>query len=243
MKRFMRFLITFLISLLFLCQNITVFALNTGFFLQPLSDEEKNAFEPNIDISLLEKEPTKRAIKCFDVNENNLIAIGSSVSEKKTIAIYNSEGVFQYGYEFDSSGRFGVEWDNDNIIIYFVRSDVACSVSPTGTIESFSKIENTFENNSYWNDFVFSENRTVGESEYTIKNDMGLFNIFASSYSQLEIKDSNGEPNIIYDVNSDQLLKTILGFIGVVIFSGTVIGILARYLCKQQKSKNNIEIN
>lgn len=230
-----KFIITFMILLLSLCPNITAFAVNTGFSTQPLSNEEKNTFEANADFRLLDKEPTKRTIKCFDVNENNLIAIGSSTSEKKTIAIYNSEGVFQYGYEFDSNGSFGVEWDNDNIIIYFVRSDVACSVSPTGTIENLSKIENTFENNAYWNDFVFSENRTVGESEYSIKNDMGLFNIFASSYSQLEIKDLNGEINIVYDVNSDQLLKTILGFIGVVIFSGIVIGVLARNIYKSRK--------
>lgn len=220
--------ITLVISIFILFHNITANAMNTGFSTQSLSSEERKAFDTNVDISFLEIEPNKKTIECFDVNEKGVVAIGSSVSKRKTIAIYDSKGVFQYGYEFDCNGAFGIEWDNDNIIIYFVRSDVACSVNPVGTIEELLKIENTQENNSYWNHSVFSTSRTAGDNKYTIKNDMGLFNVFASSYSQLEIVDLNGEINVFYDVNSYQLSKIIAIFIGVTIFCCMVVCVLIR---------------
>lgn len=92
-----------------------------------------------------------------------------------------------------------------------------------GNCLELKKIPVRLENNSYWNDYVFSKERTVGNSEYSLKNDMGPFNLFASSYSQVIKTDSDGSTNVIYDVNNDQLIKTIFIFTGVVLFIAVVL--------------------
>ena len=207
MKYIRRFSTALLLLILLITGEIEAFAMNTGFSTEELSEDQRNIFLKNIHLSMLADEPSKKAIECFDVNENGAIAIGCSASDNKTVCIYTSDGNFQYGYSFECSGSFGIEMDKNNLIIYFVRSDIAIAIDPTGEVESILKIQSTSENNSYWNDSVFSTIRKVGDTEYRLKNDMGILNIVASSYSQLIVVNSAGEETILYDVNSSQLTK------------------------------------
>ena len=235
--RCVRCFLVILLLLLVVNGEEEVLAMNTGFSTEILPDEAKNTFLTNVNISMLANEPPKRAIECFDVNEEGMIAIGSGGSVEKTIAIYDMAGSFQYGYKFNTYGSFGVEWDKNKIIIYFVRSDVAVALSSAGEVESILKILDTSENNSYWNSFVLSPKRTVGRYEYILKNDMGVLNFFTSSYSQLVAIDSAGESNVIYDVNLDQMYKTILIFAAVVLAIGITIFAIVRECIKWNQQR------
>ncbi len=82
-----------------------------------------------------------------------------------------------------------------------------------------------YQNNSYWNDSVFSTIRKVGDVEYRLKNDMGILNILASSYSQLIVVNSAGEGTILYDVNSSQLAK--IATVCVLVVGAFLIAVLA----------------
>ena len=157
---------------------------------ESMSEDEIETFLKNVNISILENEPSKKAIDCFDVNENGEIAIGSSDFENQTVCVYTNDGNFIFGYNFECTGNFGIELDKNVINLYFVRSDVAVTINPTGEIERVCRIQNTAENNSYWNNCVFATKRRIGDTEYTLKNDMKIFNVFASSYSQLEPVDT-----------------------------------------------------
>ncbi len=217
--RYIRCIFTILLLLLLLINGeVEVLAMNTGFSTESLPEDDVDTFLKNVNISMLADEPQKKAIECFDVNENGLIAIGYSDSENKTVCIYTIDGDFQYGYSFECSGKFGIELDKSVLNIYFVRSDVAIAVNSVGEVKSILKIQNTSENNSYWNNCIFSARRKIGDTEYTLKNDMGIFNVFASSYSQLIITNKNGEKSIIYDVNSAQFLNMVLVVVGVIVF-------------------------
>ncbi len=211
--RYIRYISTIIFLLLLIGGGVEVFAMNTGFSTVSLSADDIDTFFKNVKISVLTDEPPKKAIECFSVNEDGLIAIGCSNLENKTVCIYSSDGDFQYGYSFKTTGSFGIELDKSVLNIYFVRSDVAISINPVGEVESILKIQNTSENNSYWNHSVFSTKRKIGDTEYAIKNDMGIFNVLATSYSQLIITNGNGEKSILYDVNSDQLFTTLVVFI------------------------------
>ncbi len=212
--RYIRYSLTTLFLLIWLINSgIDVLAMNTGFSTETLPKQDIEIFLNNINIFLLTDEPDKKAIECFDVKEDKTIAIGYSSSDNKTISIYTDEGLFKYGYSFRCSGNFGIEWDNDELIIYFVRSDIALSVNALSEVKGIQKILNTTENNSYWNHNVFSPKRYVDGTEYTLKNDMGILNIFASSYSQLVTKNVNGKETIIYDVNTSQISSIIVIFI------------------------------
>ena len=113
-----------------------------------------------------------------------------------------------------------------------VRSDVAIAVNSVGEVESILRIQNTSKNNSYWNSRVFSIRKKIGDDEYFLENDMGIFNLFASSYSQLIAINKYGEKRIIYDVNSAQFLNMVVVVIGVAVFVCVVVAIIIRKFFK-----------
>ena len=224
--------------ILMLSGAIISYAMETGFSTEELDKEEKQVLISSFGISLLYSEPDKRPIDCFDVNESGLIAIGFSDSEKKTICVYTVDGEFQYGYMFDCYGSFNLEWDKDNIIIYLVRSDAAIAVSPDGEITDTCLVSNTIENDTYRRNFLESTKRVVGDCEYIIKNDTGIFDLFASSYSQLVVT-NNGEVSIIYDVSKEQTVKNVVIFICVILFIAVVISLLVREFIRLNRKQSN----
>ena len=238
MKYKRNYLFLIFMIVLVLCSNIIVVnAVNTGFSTEKLTKEEQTTFESNVMITLLTEEPDKRSILCFDVNENGLIAIGQKGDYGEQICVYSSVGEFIYGYSFETSGSFGVEWDNERINIYFARSGIIISVDSQGKILGFAKVQTTNENNRYVSELLYSNERCVGDSIYSIRNDMGLFNLVAMSYSQIVITDANGSENIIYDVNSNQILKTVAFCIIVIAIIIIAVVCIAREFIKLSKSK------
>lgn len=236
MKDYRTFLIIVLGIVLLFNGNQAVLAKSNGFSVKELSAERQEKILGRIHIFMSTIRPQKAAIECFDVNPDGRIAIGSSDSEEKTIGIYSAEGVFLYAYKFDTYGNFGLEWENDNIIIYFVRSDLAVTVNASGEVERILEIEDTTENNDYWNHVVWSTKKVVGSNQYVIKNDMGILNFIQSSYSQLIMIDSEGKETLIYDVNSEQLTKRIIYLTALFLFySVGIIGVIRE--CKKQRKK------
>lgn len=235
-RRYLYWLFVFIFVFLLFTNVIEAGAMNTGFKTNHLPTEDKNIFISNSDISLIEDEPAKKTIVCFDVNSNKLIAIGQRTSSStNTICVYSSEGIFQYGYTFNCSGDFGVEWDEDNLNIYFVRSSVIVSVTPSGDILDVFEVQNTIENNSYENNFIRATERKIEDTEYIIENDMGIFNFFASSYSLITVKDSTGTERVIYDVSSTQHLNMILTIIAVCVLILVAIAVIVWHFIKQKR--------
>lgn len=235
MRLLHRFIVVSLIIALLISVNINVCAINTGFSTDELTEDEKNTFFSNICISALNKEPPKQAIDCFDVNPNGKIAVGYSDSENKIICVYSQRN-FLYGYEFFDEGDFGVEWDGDNINIYFVRSNLIVSVTPQGEITGVLKVQNTIENNTYHNYVLHSTERILGDSKYKLQNNMGILNVFASSFSQLVVTTSLEEDFIVYDVNSTYLIKILCWCIGITIFVVLVVYVIIRQFVKIKKA-------
>ena len=147
-----------------ICNPIAVNAINTGFLTDEMPGKVQNQFIENIDLRLIKSEPEKSSVVCFDVNEKQMIAAGQKSSDSKVICVYSNNGDFQYGYMFNCSGDFGVEWDNDNLNIYFVRSDVVISVSQNGEISDVLEVTNSIENNSYVNHFFHATESSIDVS-------------------------------------------------------------------------------
>ncbi len=224
----------YIFTVLFICcllsnSILNAFAVNTDFSTETLSEQDMEVFLDNVNISLLTEEPAKQSIVCFDVRDDRTFAVGFSGLDDDIIAVYNVKGDFEYGYNFKSTGDFGLEWDNDRINIYFVRGDIAVSVNAIGEVENTLKIQNSIENNSYWNK-ILSNKRIVDDTEYTLKNDMGILNLFASSYSQLVATNIDSEELVLYDVNSTQLVSTVAIIIfGVLLFGFSILIIVSFY--------------
>ncbi len=213
-----RFLIT---CLCFFTFNIS----GSGFSTTAVDEELKERFTANIDLKLTD-EPATSTIQCFDVNEEGVIALGHTPgSSLGVISVYSSDGTFKYGYEFGCSGLFGVEWDKEILNIYFVRSDLLVSVTSSGEITNISEVENTIENNSYYNNFISATNRNVNNMDYEMRN------IFLSSYSQLVLKDGNGKEMVLYNAQTSQLAQIGIVIIGAIIF--VVVLLIAGFYHKE----------
>ena len=211
----------------FFCSAISpkaLAAIHTGFSTEPLSAADEDTFLRNVKFTPLPEEPKRRPIVCFDAGDER-IAIGCEESDHKTVCIYTTDGTFQYGWRFQCDGSFGVELDDENLNFYFVRSDVAASVNPKGEIKSLAMIKNTIENNAYWNHHVHAISREVGGIRYTLKNDLGIFNLFASSYAQLTATGADGVERVLYDVRTELLAKTI--FVTALVLAFTTIAAVA----------------
>lgn len=203
--------------------------------VKEIEEEWKNTFVANLSLDTVKEEPEKRAISCFDVREDGMIAIGVSNSSRKTICIYNAAGFFQCGYNFNCDGNFGIEWEGDYLIIYFVRGSIGARLSLSGLIDSVFSIPQSTENTKYWNDVVFSTKRTVQESEYILRNDSGVLDLFASAYSQLIVTNERGQTRTIYDASSRHQLSS--GFLLIVIFVFVCV-VVVSVIKKTSQAKN-----
>lgn len=203
-------LFLFVLLIVFSTNAIEVNAMNTGFSTEKISEETKTTFVASINVSPLSAKVEKKGVLCFDVNEQGMIAVGQKGSQDNEICVYTSQGDFLYGYTFNCTQSFCVEWDEQYINIYFIRSDVIISLDSDGNILDVKIVQDTIDNNSYRNLLLYSTTRTVGNTTYLIRNDMGIFNWTASSFSQIVTIDATGTESIIYDVNSMQYTKTIV---------------------------------
>ncbi len=218
--------------------KIMIFAMDTGFSTESMSDEKMNTFLGNVSFKLLDEEHKGMSIERFDINENGMFAIGGERFEHKKVAVYDIEGVFQYGIAFESSGTFYLELtDYDKLLIYFVRSDIAVSVSSEGEVEEALKIPDTLHNNRYWR-YIQASKKQVGDTQYILKNDMGVLNIFAMSYSQIVAVDGEGNKTIIFDADTtaEQVTMIIITFVGITIFLIVFIVYIVRLIKKNRES-------
>lgn len=217
-------------------RNDSTVETNTGFTTDDMALKEQQAFLSAIGLFLKKEEPNKEPIVCFDVNENGLIAIGTKDFEKEFISVYEPDGTFKYGYLFDCDGSFGIEWDHNNIVIYFVRSNVAGWFNEKGENVDLKIVQNTIDNSSYWNEVLHSTQRNVNGIQYTIQNNLGPFNIFAVSYSQLIKTDADGNTTILYDISNAYTIRFIIALLSAILFSGLAILIIVKQFIKL---KNN----
>lgn len=221
----------FIFTALFISMNLYSFASEDGFMTEELSNDDKELFLSNNDIHVITAEEKSRPISCFDVNSDGSILLGFYSTDPKKISVYDENGVFRYGYSFDCYGTFGVEWNGDNVTIYFVRSGIAATFDENAECLEVKKIENTIENNTYWNDVVFSSVKTVDDNKYQLKNDMGFLNLFASSYSKLVKIDADRQESTFYDVNNSYLLNLLCKFIMIIIlFIGVILTFIWEYM-------------
>lgn len=238
-KRNSLFLLIALIPVL-LTSTIPANALNTGFDTYEKPAEEKASFISNINLSLITEEPAKKSIECFAVSDNHMIAVGQEnlgMSRKKTVSVYSSDGVFQYGYTFGCYGAFGLEWDNENLNIYFVRSDVILSVTPSGEVLDALEIQDTKHSNAHMNDLLNSNKRKIGDTEYALQIDLGFLRFLATSHSKVIATNENGETSVIYDATEAHLLETSLFAIYLSFFLVAFIVYAIRYKIKQHSKK------
>lgn len=150
-------------------------------------------FLENVNLSVFDAVSTERTIQYFDVNEQGWFAVGY---RGNIVHVYNEEGVFQYGYQFECNGDYGIKLLSENIVLYFVRGDTVAEFTPNGQLVSVKKAafsEDVLDN------IIYKTTKTIGNTIYSLERDIGVFN---GDYSRLVATRENGEREILYDVTS-----------------------------------------
>ena len=168
MRKKIIFSVLILLFAFIIHNQYTVLAMNTGFETEDIDSDTQAHIFMKMEIELLESDTEDFMISYFDVNENNgNIALCFEDSGRKKIGIYDSDGKFKYGYLFLESGSIGVEWDGNNIIIYSVRGDRAILIDKDAHLIDMKRIIINSQNNTYWHDVVFSNEKQFGDEVYT----------------------------------------------------------------------------
>ena len=239
----MKYKIFAFFCLLFVCfftMSINIKAINTGFTTEEIEQEKIDSFLSDLEITLLTSPPTKKSIQCFDVNENNMIAVHQKgYFDDNEICVYSSFGEFLYGYKFNTYGDIVLEWDKKNINILFIRSNFIVSVNENGKVPYVNRVKETQENYHYKERIKSKTQQVVGDLEYLVQKNIGIFAPFTASNSQIIVKHADGKENMIYDVNSEMLFNMIVKTIFAVIFVSIAITIIVRQSIKVKRTYNN----
>ena len=193
---------------------------NYGFETTDLLENEVDQIWRNINLrkssDLKSLDSIELPIVSFDVSKDGIILLGF---KENKIAISNSNNVLTL-FEFDNDGSFYVQWNDGNILLMLVRGSIVIEFSQDGQLIN---MVSSVKNNSLWNQIAKKKSVNIGQASYYVKNDMGIFNFLASSYSQLITEDSQGNQTILYDVNNTQMTKTIVVFFAVIVFAAVVV--------------------
>ena len=224
------FIINLIAIVLSIISCISVSAMTTGFELEEVSDETKERLISNKSINVINEEAGFESISCFDVSENGLVAVGVQNGINNFVNIYDNNGSFLYGYSVGIDGTFGIEFDNDNLIIHLVRSDIAILIDENGNYLEINSIKNNYDNDSYWNNVIFAKAKEINDSKYQLTNSSGFLKFFAPSYSQLIKTSSDGTQTILIDVSSEYSVYIIFFIVLGVVLLFSLIAIVFHYL-------------
>ena len=234
MRKCSKFLITTITIInILLFDSFRVFATDNGVQVSELSEEKIEDVIGRMNVSLLAEEPKRNYISCFNVSPSGLIVVGRG-SIFKEICVYSSDGVFQYGIlDKSSNGSYYVEFDDqDNVVVYYVRSDYKITYDRDGKIIDVQEVLKTVSNEQYFRSNLDARTREQNGTKYIIRNDMGLLNLFAmSKYSKLIKLTPENEEIVLYDISTKHTVVTGIGLALVVIICICIVVYLVK-LCK-----------
>lgn len=210
MRKCLLSIVAMLFLLLYLA--LPAAAMNTGFHLEELSESETRAFLSEADIQLLDTAPGKGNIISFNVSSDRIaLAIEECGGyNRKYLCIYNLDGLFLQGYSFNTR-EFGMDFDGNDILIYFDNKDIAVCLSATGQPKEVYRIPYGI-NREYWEQHVYARERKIAGAEYRLQNGDGIFSNFPSpDYAQLVVKDSAGIERILYDNSAQRNANQVFG--------------------------------
>ena len=190
MKNYKILYVVFLLSafwvLLFLPNALTIYATDS-------QNELIGQIEGALNITVFYEKETDGLIKCFDVNETGCYAIGY---KNNTIQVYDSFGVFQFGYRFDTDGTYGIALKENYLVIYLGRSNVAVEIDSTGKCIGAEKV---YFSKDFVENVMNRTHKQIGNVGYYLERDIGIFN---GDYSRLVKIDEKDTKTILYDVTT-----------------------------------------
>lgn len=237
--KYIKWLTFLLVFFLLLTTSYEAMALDVGLSTQSLSSGE-------ISNILKVKDFTKitsfvpRTVKCFDVREDHMIVIGSGSADTATIAVYNSQGDFQYGFQTKEPGSFRVMWHGNDIAYYSIRSAYLYTINTEGEILDICQVENSIENSIFDRDVLQATTRKMGETTYHVTNGRTFVDAFSTSFKHITKTDSLGT-SVIYDASNNQHTRVVVGIIVFFVISLIIVNVCVVGVKKHRKTGDGLK--
>ncbi len=191
----------------------------------------------NIPAEQYSEETSEELLKEFNVQisksvtANNSSIVNIDVSDKgyvcvalsdETIRIFDDKNNFIEQVKFESSGSYFVAWNDENLVLFFVRGNIAFEFTLEGenlAVYSYEPEESVY--------------RKLEQTEIEVNNN--IYRII--NHSALTVTDSTGNETTIYEAeNNLRLIKTLLPpLFGLVLFICFIC-----YLIKSLLSNTNV---
>lgn len=201
----MKYFIKVAAFLLMLCiSHIYAWAESPVTNTQTAMSDAAEEFISRIGIYPWSNDGVARSIQCFDVNSQGYSAIGfcGASTQTKYVGIYDKDGNFLYGYSFQCSGSYLLEWvDEEQLAIYWVRGSVRATFDQNCKCQEYFPYKVDTAMNRHLNTLQ-KTTRLINEDRYVIDKGNSVLTKFATSYSSLVRVSSDGVEHIIYDASS-----------------------------------------
>lgn len=140
---------------------------NKRFILtEEMPKETANRLLAHLNIKMLKFfDNSVSMITCFDANDDGLVAVGLD----DRVAIYDSNGLFKYGYSFSTTGTFYVEWEGSNLWIYLEKSDVGILLDRQANCLKCINIHDSHSEDCHWRELTYTQ-RKIGDDIYRLRN-------------------------------------------------------------------------
>ena len=100
-----------------------------------------------------------------------------------------------------------------------------------------AKVPETMQNMDYYHHVLCSFRKKVNDYVYIAKNDMILFKMLPTSYSQLVVRDAEENEEIIYEIDFLWRVIRICVYFGVILFFVVVSVIVVKYCMQVSKQE------
>lgn len=151
----------------------------------------KDIYE-RISLKIEKSEPFRNTIKCFDVNENGMVAVLHPIFfGRSRVCIFSSDGTFQRAFSFRNEGAAALRWQGDNLQVFCLRGVAFTFDMDANILEACQIVKE-----DAWSDFydgLLSEEKTVGDVTYKLDRESKIQYIRSVSADEtLEIYNDGG---------------------------------------------------
>ncbi len=138
---------------------------------QPMPADAQARFLRSVSLVVWQEDVTGRAVECFDVREDGKVALGFSRPRGgKYAAVLDADGTFLYGYVFQCTGSFRLDWTDEGLGIIWIRSNALAVFDESGACLSAHEIDSDTASSRYLR-ALDQHTRTAGGSVYTLGSD------------------------------------------------------------------------
>ena len=228
---FFCFVLVFVVIISFaLCAN----AMTLDFETDIVSEEDRVEIIKNIDLQLVREEKAVAPIRCFDVHPDGRYALAFSENGRSDVFVYDAHGVFLYGYTFNPSGAYAIQFRGDFLELYLVRGDVIAVYDPAGNCVEVQNVISTEQNNLKVRELLDRSYKEVAGKKYVLERNWDL----GDSYSRFSVVDEYGEKTTLVDVSVENGARQFMLIAYIVIIFAVVICLAYKKYRSDDKSCN-----